>query len=150
PADLGVAVRAKAARGGAPGGRRAPAFGSLAAAAFFAMLAMVVVGRWGPFGLHRVATISVAEAHFTDLSYGALEVRFDGPIDRGAIERSVQLSPPVPARLSWRDNTLVIAPERNESGGTVTVAIDKAQTGTGTPFRAVIPPPNGALGDAAA
>src|SRR5262245_18129548 len=55
PPRLEGAVRARFARDDPPAGRRAPAFGSLAAAAFFAMLAVAVLSRWGPFGLNRIA-----------------------------------------------------------------------------------------------
>lgn len=40
----------------------------------------------------------------------AIAVRFTGPVDRESVERSLQIDPPVPVRVAWQGDTLLVKP----------------------------------------
>lgn len=54
---------------------------------------------------------AVAQAYPCDnAAECAVAVRFDLPVDRTAVERSVRVDPPVPVALTWHGDTLLVKP----------------------------------------
>lgn len=64
------------------------------------------------FGTGPVAP-NVAQAYPCDnASQCAIAVRFNAPVDRAAVERSVKVDPPVPVILAWQGDTLLVKPSQ--------------------------------------
>jgi hypothetical protein len=143
PADLTLGMRSAIAEPPPPNPRALPALVALAAAALFAAIAFPLVHLWGGTGpVERpavVASAGVAAAPSGVPNDAVLEVRFEGPVNRQVVERSVQISPAVPTRILWRGDVMLIVPERADAAEAYAVAIDRAYTASGEPFRASIP-----------
>lgn len=102
-------ARAPAPRGGLIGGwagRVAFAI-ALLLVLVVGVLALSLSGGLGSGG------VTVAAAYpCSDPSQCAIAVRFAGPVDHAAVERSIQITPPLPLRFTWQDDTVLIKPTR--------------------------------------
>jgi hypothetical protein len=112
----GTTIRRAAARAVKPAPRR-PAVGSWAVRSSLAVavLAVLLVGTvvLGLPLLGGVGGPAVASAYpCSDPAECAIAVRFSAPVDHAAVERSVQIDPPVPVTFAWQGDTVFIKPKK--------------------------------------
>lgn len=114
-----------------------------------AVAAVVVLGLLAgaflfglPFGGGGIAPTVAAAYPCDNPTECAIAVRFNGPVDHAAVERSFRIDPPVPVTFTWQDNeTLFIKPKQPlQSAVSYTVSIQLGTGATGPAIPVVAKP----------
>lgn len=96
-----------------------------AAAAFFAGTVLPVSLPTTMAEQRPVASVSVPSNDMNTVARDSvIELQFASPVDRGNVEQSLQLTPPLAAHLEWQDDRLRIVPkDQLEADATYTIAV---------------------------
>lgn len=133
-------ARAPSPRGGLIGGWAARVGFAVA------VLVVLVVGAVAlrqPAGFGTSGATVAAAYPCSDPSQCAIAVRFDGPVDHAAVEKSVQINPPLPVSFTWQDDTVLIKPTKPlqaQESYTVRIQPETARRGGAISFAATPTP----------
>lgn len=81
-----------------------------------------------PSPLRPVVAFALPQDQATGVSLeSVIEIRFNTPVDRDSVQQSLNVSPPVPARVEWQQDKVLIVPEqRLDPDTTYTISMGAA------------------------